>query len=404
MRKTYAISAIVLFVVAALVAAVALTWGGNRIGADGSDPAGDTNPAVSQQVIDLLTVNQATIKCTDIVGAANVADAGDGRMVVKPSIGALQNVPPRLWSDALSTPLNPHSLRAVQVAVCEDPLLGVTYANMLSTLKVGGTSVLGLNPWLKPFAGSPANINNIASLYVPQLNGGSINDAAIAANQSWQAEAEFIGTLLGRFNVEGVKALPSKVNYHLTGGGLAVGGLPEVGLDRLQDKKSALILSVTEKNNPACILKIGFNLGDKRPEVFGCPAPPKKTHTPTSTPTPTNTPTSTPTPTNTPTPCVKPPKPGDGPYVYDSKTCTWHKPAQSDDCMLNGGSTCAPNNATQDPQDNDTSGVNTGGTSGAPTTAPSPVPTGPAPGPTPSNSPETDPTATPTGYATGMPG
>lgn len=311
---------IVMILVAALMAAAALLWGGTRPLATGDN----ADPIVPQEVIDILTVNVSTIKCVDIVGAENVETTPDGQQVVRPNIGALKSVPPRKWTDALSTPLDPNTRKAVQRAICQDPLLGSTTAHMLSRLKVGDVSVLELNPWLKPFAGKASRINNVAVQYVPQLKGTATIDEAIKANVAWQKQAELINTLLGRFKVQGVHKLKSTKNYHLTGGGLDVGGLPNVGLDPKQDKRSALILAVTAKNSKKCVLKIGFNLGDKRPEQFGCPKPTTPGTTPSvpgapgspgtpgtpgkpgSTPTPgTSTPGSTPTPTPTPTPSGK---------------------------------------------------------------------------------------------------
>ena len=81
-------------------------------------------------------------------------------------------------------------------------------------------------------------------------------------------------------------------------------------------------------------------------------------------------------PPSHPGPCVKPPKPaGGGTYVYNSKTCTWHKPPQTFDQMQNQSP------AHQDVQDNHTSGVNTGGTpnAGSGTSSPSNGGTGTAP-------------------------
>lgn len=76
-------------------------------------------------------------------------------------------------------------------------------------------------------------------------------------------------------------------------------------------------------------------------------------------------------------PCVKPPKPGDGTYIYNPETCTWHKPDQSFDDMQNGDT-----GVRQAPQDNNTSGVDVGPTrDGNGNVIPEPAkrPVGPAP-------------------------
>ena len=91
-------------------------------------------------------------------------------------------------------------------------------------------------------------------------------------------------------------------------------------------------------------------------------------------PTPGRPPTGHPTPQP---PCVKPPKPGGGGmYVYNPKTCTWHKPGQTFDQMQNQSP------AHQDVQDNHTSGVNTGGTPNAGTGTSSPTSGGTGSAPT----------------------
>lgn len=71
------------------------------------------------------------------------------------------------------------------------------------------------------------------------------------------------------------------------------------------------------------------------------------------------------------------------PSCEDTDTCeTPHepKPDQTDTCMQNGGEDCPTNEVVQEPQDNDTSGIDVGPTPGAPTDAP-PVNDGPSDGP-----------------------
>lgn len=97
-------------------------------------------------------------------------------------------------------------------------------------------------------------------------------------------------------------------------------------------------------------------------------------------------------------PCVKPPHPGYGKWGYNPEDCTWFKVDQTDDEMQNGSKVHQP------PQDNSTSGVDTGPTPGAPP-VPYVPPRGPAPQPgTPSPVPNPGGNDSGTSSGTGTPG
>lgn len=237
-------------------------------------------------------------------------------------VGALEDIPPRLESDFMSTPVQatePEPARdEIQGAVCEDPLLGVSYLVFFATdvrdelLDKTGIDVLELNEWMKPFAVDPSEINSLAAEYIPLLDVEDPSEEqvlnALAKNREWQKLASYANTLLDRFKVEGIEARPSVVNYHLAIGGLVVGGLPEVERNPNQEDMPALVLSLTEKDQCVPLVEIGINVGDKRPELFEPPVceppppppPPPSTTTPSTTvPPSTTTPSTTAPPTTT---------------------------------------------------------------------------------------------------------
>lgn len=354
------IAVAVLVVVAVVIALVATSGSTKPAAADGDKDGTGPDPAV----VDLLTVTSVTEKCA----------TSTDQNVVKYDIGALKGTPPRKWSDAISTPLH-GGLNGVKQAVCTDPLYGVTVANMLANLNVDGVRVASLNPWIRPFA-DVSKINDKAANFVPLLDVKSPSSTqvqkAIAKNHDYQELANRVNTLLSRFKVTGTDTLRSVKNWHLAGAGLKVGGLPEVNLEKRQDGRKALILVVTSKNACAPLKRIGFNLGDKRPEVFptpNCKTPgkPGQPDTPDNPPTdnppptnpPTNPPPTQPPPTNPPTkcPCVDPtdvqqpvptPDPGDPnvphnpPNPQPTQPVDPENPPEPNDGGYNGGSTDQP--------------------------------------------------------------
>lgn len=253
-----------------------------------------------QAIIDLLSVKTAS---PDSVCKT------DQYKLVGWQIGSLENIPPRKWSDAISTPFNatdPEGIRnELQQAICQDPLLGVSWAQFFATSVPGLTDV---NEWLKPFAIDPAQINVKAAEYVPLLDVANPTtaqvDAAMAKNKEWQQTASFINTLFDKAAQLEVKALPSVKNLHLAVAGMVVGKLPSVELNPDQEGLPALVLTYTAKDVCKPLLTIGVNVADKRPELFEskvCSTPTTPTSTTTPPPTTHTTPPTTPPPTTPPT-------------------------------------------------------------------------------------------------------
>lgn len=329
----------VLFVLIAVVIGAFVPDDGK---AEVTSASADSTNRVSDALKDALTITSVTLSCPESVlghGGSTMASGTRTVVIFKDHIGALKGTPPRKWSDALSTPYiktEPQEmLGETQATACMDPLYGVTLANFFANMSVGDVKLVDLNPWLTPFAGDAGQINDKAAEFIPLLDvTKNITDEqagkAITQNIAWQRVAEKIGTLLTRFEVDGIRAEQSVLNYHLSGGGASVGGLPEVGLNPNQENLPALMLKLTEKGACVPIKVIGFNTGDKRPEEFTppvCakpvpqpeqPAPkPKPKPTPTTVPKPKPTPTTTPatvpktTPTTTPAPTTTaPPRTG----------------------------------------------------------------------------------------------
>jgi hypothetical protein len=244
----------------------------------GSDPP-DTN---TNDLIELLTVTTTTVDCKTLVKEDAKQMLDDGTTVIDFEVGALLPVADgsRKWSDALSTPVRAttpaDALKEIQAAICQDPLFGATVAHMFAHYEVEDVKVVDLNDWLLPFKVDASQINDLAAGFIPLLDVTVPTNeqltAAISQNLVYQELAEKLGTLLDRFSVVGIMSEQSVLNYHLVSGGLVTGKLPEIGLNPNQENLPALVLELNAKPG-TCLARIGFNVGDKRPEIFSCPTP-----------------------------------------------------------------------------------------------------------------------------------
>ncbi len=242
-----------------------------------------------------LTVKDTdpSVDCVELVNThgGETVETEKGTVIVF-DVGAKKGVEAwnpelRQWSDAISTPLTaPEAdkaglLKEIQASICEDPLLGETVANMFANMQVGELKVVDLNKWLQGSAGSADQINDRAAAYNPALNASSSDEEFEAArdkNFEWQDKAEHLNTLLKRFQNNGVeKGITTTLNYNLAGDGLSIDGLPEVQVNPEQYQADAITLVINRKGLSDCIVKIGFNVGDQRPETFECAAPPAPT-------------------------------------------------------------------------------------------------------------------------------
>ncbi|MDB5163950.1 MAG: hypothetical protein JWS12_568 [Candidatus Saccharibacteria bacterium] len=250
---------------------------------NGSIPKGGVTIKVSDEVIKKITVRTASFDCPTLVtshGGSTMASLNE--TVVVPSVNVYKDVSTsRKASDNLDTPLpgkTPTQQRDyLRARICENALLGGSWANMLAGLNFDGISVLKQNPWLRQFA-DVSKVNDRAEYYFPFINIKSpektLTDAqkvlAVRRNIAWQQEAELIGTLIGQFQIVGDQAPTSVRNWHLAmhGSEVKAHAFPEVGLNPLQENRPALVIRLIDKGACAPWLAIGANLEDKRPEVF----------------------------------------------------------------------------------------------------------------------------------------
>lgn len=276
------------------VAAVLGIVGRNVLFGDEQKVDAAPSAQIGDEVRGALTVNTTSVDCVKVVeqtGMGRTYNRGDSQQPDKGvvfDVGALHpvasaNAPgadDRLWSDAISPPFhvdkkdNKALLAETEASICEDPVLGATVANLFVNMQVQGIKVVDLNPWLKPFEGDAANINDRAVEFMPLLNNNNPSQdqlkQAVDKSREYQKIAEKLGTLLERFKNNGVGNGKTVLNFHLVAGGLVAGALPEVGLNPDQFDNAEALMLVLDSKNGQCLAQIGFNTGDKRPEEFEC--------------------------------------------------------------------------------------------------------------------------------------
>ena len=332
-RRPLTVGLILMLIVGLLAGALSL------IGASAPNAAAGTTNTPDLSVIEELTVHTASYSC-----AVDSNGLVSWKVATLPAPGQDQ----RKWSYSPQTPFvstDPAGMLAeVQKAVCNDPVFGSMVANYFANLKLGTDAVVDFNPWLKPFAGDPKIVvAERAGYYLPLRNVDPKNvtsaqaaDAA-AKNKEWQGVANLVNTLLSRPHLAGVHAELSVLSYRVAVGNL-IAGIPVIELSPTQESLPALILVVDEKQ-VGCILRMGFNTGDKRVEQFACTTP-RIPGTPTTPGTPTHpgTPPGTTPPGGCTTNCVTTPPTTSTPTP--SPTCTQYTSSQKGTCF--GGKTDAP--------------------------------------------------------------
>lgn len=285
--KRAGVIGLILLVAAVMIGVVAALAGSPVAPASAEGPGdtpGSSAPATSFDP-SFLTVKSAEFDCIAAVEAAYGAAAVDkANGLVDFDIGVQKGVPPRVNSDDISTPIVATDGEAardeVQLAICLDPVLGYSTANVLANLVVAGYNVGDLNSdWLKPYQGDPNQIQGWVEKIVMyddvQYTPEQIQEHVVAAQQ-YVVFVNKLNTLLDRFKVIGIEARTSVLNLHVVAGNLVVGRIPAIEANPNQDSLPALVLAVTEKDVCAELSAIGFNMEDKRPEVFAaktCEAP-----------------------------------------------------------------------------------------------------------------------------------
>jgi hypothetical protein len=222
-------------------------------------------------------IKALTVKTTSASAECKTDEYGN----VAYQIDSLLGVPPRMWSDAISTKISatdPAAARAeLQLAICKDPNLGVAWLTFMATtvhdalLKATDIDLVKLNPELKGYTDA-SQITTKATAFVPLLNVDKPTteqvDNAVKQNVAWQKDAAVVNTLLERFAALGIDSRQSIVNYHLTDYALSTHALPTIGVNDKQESLPALIFALTAKGQCGEITTFGANAGDKRPELF----------------------------------------------------------------------------------------------------------------------------------------
>ncbi len=209
----------------------------------------------------------------------------------------------RQWSDAVSTPFessDPDEMRDELFGEhCGNPTELTMSIEALSDMAIDGHNIGELNPWMGEYIDA-VNDPGMREAYLTLKDGeGDI----VFVTEEYQQYAAMTNTLLMAFEVRGVEALQSVKNWHLPVP--TVGELPRAVLNDQQEGLPALVFEYTVKDG-CPLVAFGYNVGDKRFEVFPgpvCEEPPPTTSTtkPPTTTVPTTSTTKPPT-TSTTTP------------------------------------------------------------------------------------------------------
>lgn len=219
-----------------------------------------------------------TFDCAvDIDGSAQLITLEDGRKFVRTDIGASKQTDPTVRDDEhklatanLSTPIDALALvggkekvlTAVQTAVCEDPLLGMSIANMVRGINVDGQRVDEVNQFLADLPEGEDAINDNAASMLPVMF-----DGYPQATEEYEEFAETLNTLLDRFVNEGVQGeISTTENYELGARGAQVALLPEVVVNQDQYEGTFLVFELTDKEGN-CEIRFLINVDDKRPAL-----------------------------------------------------------------------------------------------------------------------------------------
>mgnify|MGYP001324218870 CR=1 FL=1 len=250
----------------------------------------DTSPPVQldAETRDALKIEFSNVSCPDVVESAGgeVIHLSNGTVTYQMKDESLVPVGEggRLRSDMMALPMvnqeDPKvSLDEVILATCQGTLYGATLAHLFTILPFGDQMLIDLedNPWLLPYAGNTDQINDLALKAVYTIDGKS----GYYVKPDYQTVAENLAELLIRATLSGFAPEQSTANYHLLNGGMVVDMFSEVGHNPTQENLLALVLTIDQKTGE-CLSKIGFNVFDKRPEIFSC-YPSTTTTTPCST-------------------------------------------------------------------------------------------------------------------------
>lgn len=244
---------------------------------------GPVEAEVGPEITEVLTIRSTTIDCVAIVreNGGEIVQSSDGSSVYRMREEAQIPVGEggRIIPDGLALPASDQNdpvltLNEAILAICQGPDYGGAWMHMFAHLTVDGHALVDLNPWLLPSQADDKQINDMAQTFVRNVDGYPARDYFLSVD--YQVLAEFTAELLVRGRLVGVLAEQSVLNYHLAGGGMTAGQLPEIEVNSVQEALPAVVIEYYSKTGE-CLLRIGINVRDKRPEIFSClptPEPP----------------------------------------------------------------------------------------------------------------------------------
>lgn len=177
------------------------------------------------------------------------------------------------FSDAVSFPFKSKSTdqayEELQEEILRNPVVGDMAIRGLKDLELASGSTVGdLNPWMQKFVSKMDD----AMSKKDHPRGNEIwlerfeDDDGILVTKEYRRIAAMVVVLLDRFKNNGIVKKATKINYCLPL--IAEGSITRTKLADYQEDKEALSLSFVRKDNKT-ELTIGFNIHDKRFELFG---------------------------------------------------------------------------------------------------------------------------------------
>lgn len=176
------------------------------------------------------------------------------------------------FSDAVSMPFKDKSEKALyeelKDEILRNPVLGDMVARGLSSLKADGKTVVEWNPWIKDFIGKTDQAMKLDLIQKPR--GMEIwltctGDGTILVTEKYFRYAAGLDAILDRLVKVGIDNPKSVENYCLPLVVLASNTRTEKA--DYQEDKEAFILKYVRKDGKVEFI-IGFNLKDKRIEIF----------------------------------------------------------------------------------------------------------------------------------------
>lgn len=176
------------------------------------------------------------------------------------------------FSDAVSLPFSSNGTEAnykeLQEEILRNPVVGDMAIRGLKDLELASGSTIGdLNPWMQKFVSKMDDAMNRKDhprgneIWLERFKDGD----DILVTKEYRRSAAMVVVLLDRFQNDGIVKKSTKLNYCLPL--IAEGSITRTKLADYQENRDALSLSFIRKDNKT-ELRIGFNIHDKRFELF----------------------------------------------------------------------------------------------------------------------------------------